>query len=935
VYLVMLGPVGLYSDGQRLPMARPQQATVLAALAVDAGRLVAIDTLIGRVWDGGAPPAARRSLQAHLARLNRQLPAETLVRHSAGYLLDIDPQAVDVHRFTSLVRAARAEPDDIDRQARMYSEALGLWQGTALAGVPGSWAERTRATWRQQYLEALVGWACAQQKLGHHQEVVDVLVEAVRDDPAAELVVGELMRALHTTGQTADALARFAALREHLADEFGVEPGVAVQRTHLSILRDDVSPPGPQPAGHPVPAGMPPAIPALVGRDGELVRLDALLPDHPLAASRTAVISGMAGVGKTTLAVYWARRVADRYPDGQLYLDLRGFDPRGTAMRPSEAMFALLESLGVEARRIPFSVDGQISLYRSTVAGRRVLILLDNVRDSEHIRALLPGAPGCLVIVTSRSRLTTLVAVEGAHSLTVGPLAEGQVREMLATRLDAARVEAAPAAVERLVAACAGLPLAAALVAARAATHPELDLAELAENLPGGQRLDTFDVGDPALSMRTVFSWSYDALSPAAARMFRLLGLHPGSAITWHSAASLAGRRAAVVREALAELVHTHLLTALSPGRYTMHDLIRAYAVELVHAVEPDAVRLTATHRVLDHLLHTAHAANRLLRPDHSVLSLSAPDPDAVVGAFADDRAAFTWLAAEYPALLAAAVHAGGDPLTRRYTWQLVWCLENFVEWTGRWREFQLVQDAALEAARHDGDAVGEAHTHRGIARTCCRTDRSDDAVEHLRHALGLFTATGSDSGVADTHRSMAVVLHSLGRYEEAVEHQHTSLRLADASDDDAARALAHNNLAFHLALLGKADEAVTHGEQALVILRRIGARNGQARTLSTLGLVYSVLGRHREAIAHYRQSIDIFGALGDRTSQAEMLTRFGDALHASGDLTLARDSWQAALRIFDSLGQFDLLGRYDQIARVRERAQQELRPLSSAGLGH
>lgn len=912
--LVLLGPIGLYREGRLLPMARPQQATVLTALAVDVGRVVGVGTLIDRVWGVDPPSAARRSLQAHLARLNQLLPDGALVRNTAGYRLAIEPETVDLHRFGALVRAARSTSDDLEHRARWYAEALALWAGDPLGGMAGPWAEQMREAWRQQHLDALAGWAGVLHELGRQQETVGPLTAAVRDDPGAETVVAALMRALHAGGQTGEALTRYAALREHLAETLGVEPGAPVQRLHVAILRDEAPP-----------SGLPAAVRAFAGRAAELRRLDAMLPAGPETATRTIVVSGMAGVGKTTLAVHWARQVAGRYPGGQLYLNLRGFDPRGTGMTPSEALFALLEALGVEARRIPFSLDGQISLYRSVLTGRRVLMLLDNVRDAEHLRPLLPGTPGCLVVVTSRNRLTSLVATEGAGSLTVGPLAQDEARAMLGDRLDAARVEAAPAAVERLVASCAGLPLAVALVAARAATQPELDLAELAGQLPGDQPLDTFDVGDPALSMRAVFSWSYEALTPAAARLFRLLGVHPGHAITRDAAASLAGLPRPEARGLLAELLHAHLLTELSPGRFTMHDLLRLYTVDLAGSVEPAPSRDAATTRVLDHYLHSAYAADRLLRPDHTPLSLPAPDPGALVTGFADQRAAYTWLAAEYPVILAAAEYAAEH--NQKHSWRLVWCLENFMEWTGRWREFEAVQHAALDAARRAGDTAGQAHTHRGIARTCCRTDRFEEALDHLFRALDLFTMAGSASGVTDTHRSVAVVLSSLDRHEEAAEHVHTSLRLAEAAGDDAARALAHNNLAFQLALLGRAGEGVAHCDEALAVLRRLGARAGEARVLSTLGRLHTGLGRHEEAIAAYRQSIELLAALGDRTGHAEMLTRFGDALHAAGDVTLARDTWLAALRIFDSLGQFDLLGRYDQIARVRERAQQALRP--------
>jgi hypothetical protein len=414
-------------------------------------------------------------------------------------------------------------------------------------------------------------------------------------------------------------LSAYQRAKRRLADELGVDPGADLKHLELTILRGDerqVTSPGAGPRlTDPRPAQLPADLPSFTSRGDELAALDAILArttDPPTAA--VISLSGTAGVGKTALALHWAHRVADRFPDGQLYVDLRGFDPTGSAMSPDEAIRGFLDAVGVTARCIPASLDARAGRYRSLLAGRRMLVVLDNARDTDQVCPLLPGAPGCLVLVTSRNQLTSLVAKEGAHPVTLDLLAPDEALQLLTRRLGPARVAGELDAAEDIIASCARLPLALSIVAARAASHPTFRLADLAADLRSRHNgLDAFDGGEPVTDARALFSWSYHALSDPAARLFRLLGLHPGPDIGNLAAASLAGIPVARARSLLAQLTRAHLVTERAPGRYAFHDLLRTYAAELARAVDGDAERRAARQRMFDHYLHTSHAAGRLL----------------------------------------------------------------------------------------------------------------------------------------------------------------------------------------------------------------------------------------------------------------------------------------------------------------------------------
>ncbi len=671
-----------------------------------------------------------------------------------------------------------------------------------------------------------------------------------------------------------------------------------------------------------VPAQLPAAVAAFAGRGEHLKRLDALLPDthdednhddnnhnHNGRGTTAVVISaiaGTAGVGKTTLAVYWAHQVRDRFPDGQLYVNLRGFGPAGTAMAPGEAIRGFLEALEVAPQRIPATLDAQAALYRSLLAGKRVLVVLDNARDVDQVRPLLPGAPGCLALVTSRNQLFGLIAAEGASPLTLDVLSGEESRELLARRLGPQRVAAEPEAAAEIITRCARLPLALAVAAARAVAYPHFPLAALAGELGEARdRLDSLDGGDPTTGVRAVLSWSYRGLPPQAARLFRLLGLHPGPDLSVAAAASLAGLPADQVRPLLAELTRAHLVDEHSPGRYSFHDLLRAYAAEQAHSHDADTDRRAAVHRLLGHFLRTAYAADRLLDPHRDPIALAPPAPGVTPGDPVDYEQAMTWFTTEHAALLAAVGQAARAGFAT-HAWQLAWALETFLYRQGHWLDLLDCQTTALDATRGCADSAGQAYAHCGLAHAYGRLGRYGDVHAHLGQALDLFGLLGDEIGQARTHRMIGLALGHQGRAREALDRNRYALDLYRAAGHRAGQAWALNAVGWYHAQLGDHEQALASCEQALALMRELGHRNGEANTWDSLGYAHHHLGRHRQAVVCYQHAVELCRELGHRYKEALALDCLGDVHHAVADADAARDAWRRAVAILDELAHPD-----------------------------
>ena len=657
----------------------------------------------------------------------------------------------------------------------------------------------------------------------------------------------------------------------------------------------------------PVPRQLPVAARHFAGRAGALTALAGLAAEAGGAdgASRAMVISvieGTAGIGKTALAVHFAHQVAGDFPDGQLYVNLRGFDPAGPPMTPGEAIRIFLDALGVRAAQLPASLEAQAGLYRSLLAGRRMLVLLDNARDAGQVRPLLPASPGCLVLVTSRSQLTGLAAAEGAMPLALDLVTGDEAHELLAARLGGDRLAAEPAAAQELIGLCARLPLALAIAAARAATQPALPLAALAAELrDAGGRLDALDVGDAAASVRAVFSWSYQQLDAAAARMFRLLGLHPGPAVGAPAAASLAGLPPRQARAVLAGLARAHLLAEQAPGRFAFHDLLRAYAAERAQADEDDAERHAAIHRMLDHYLHTAHPAALLIHPTSRTITPPPLQPGVEPQCLADIGQAQAWFEAERQALMGAATQAL-EAAFYTHAWQIAWALGRFLDLLGHWDDWIAAEQIVLAATERLGDRAAQAFAHWQFGYARARLGDHGDAHAHLGQALSIYTELGDRAGAADAHTALGVTLEEQGRDADALGHTRQALELFTAAGDRAGQALALNGIGWLHIKLGDYRQALTSCGQALELFQELGYPRLEADIWDSLGYAHHHLGDHAESAACYQRALALYREIGDRYALAGTLDHFGDTRRAAGRPDEASAAWEEALAILDDL---------------------------------
>ncbi|WP_080645982.1 tetratricopeptide repeat protein [Salinispora arenicola] len=654
-----------------------------------------------------------------------------------------------------------------------------------------------------------------------------------------------------------------------------------------------------------VPRQLPAAVAHFAGRSRELATLTNLLPTSTGSAGTMVIsaVGGAAGVGKTALAVHWAHQISDRFPDGQLYVNLRGFDANARVVTPAEALRGFLDALGVPAERIPPTPDVQTALYRSMLAGRRILVVLDNARDADQIRPLLPGTPGCLAVVTSRNLLTPLVATEGAYPLALDVMSTTEARELLVHRLGAERVSAESDAAQQIITACARLPLALSIAAARA-RQAGFSLADLAAELStASRRLDALDAGDAASQVRAVFSWSYSSLASCAARLFRLLGLHPGPDISAPAAASLSYLPLPETHRLLTELTRVNLLIEHLPGRYAFHDLMRDYATDLTHTRDTDNYRHVARTRLLDHYLHTAHAADQLGDPTLDAIHLPPPQPGVVPEVFANRGQADAWFSAECPVLLATVRQTADIGLDTSYTWKMAWTVADFLDRRGRWHDWAAVQRVALDQARRRTDRDGLAHAHHSLGRAYVRIlGRDDDAAVNLHRALALYGELGDHAGQARTHHTLAKVYSVQGRYTEALHREQTAIELFQGLRHQPGLARALNAAGWFHSQLSDYRAALTNCQQALGLLQEIGDRRGEADAWHSLGFAHHHLAQHTRAVHCYQQALALFLELGARYEEADTLTHLGETHHAAGSPGTARNVWQQALDILTGL---------------------------------
>ncbi|WP_433205938.1 BTAD domain-containing putative transcriptional regulator [Dactylosporangium sp. CS-047395] len=901
----LLGPLEVIDDDGvpvELPGGKPR--TLLAVLASHAGRPVSAEVLIESLW-GAAPPArADANVRVYVHHLRKALGGDRIGRRPEGYVLWLEPGELDAARFRSLLATARgAEPA---QALEALEAALALWRGPALAGLESVPALAADATGLEELrLQALEQRFELELGRGRHEEIIAELRALTGQYPLRETFRGQLMRALVGVGRGAEAAAVYESVRQVLADELGLDPGPQLRDLHLAVLRNE------QPAAvttdpprfvEVVPRQLPARVAGFAGRAEWLARLDELLPTgDPDRDVPVVTISGPGGIGKTTLAVHWAHAVAERFQDGQLYVNLHGFDPVRAPLEPAAALNLLLTALGVRPRDIPSDPAERETLYRSVVAARRVLVVLDNACDAAQVRPLLPGGPGCLAVVTSRDPLAGLAAA-GARPLLLDLFDTIEAADLLERRLGRWRVAADPAAVADVIARCGGLPLALSVVAARAAVTTTPSLAAVAGELGRARRtLDGFAGVDAATDPRAVFSWSYRVLDDPAARLFRLLSVHPGPEVTVHAAASLAAVPPDEAGAALRRLCAASLLTEAGPGRYGAHDLIRAYAVELAETTDPPADRHAALSRLLDHLVHTAYPATLLVDANQTPTPIDPPAPAVTPDPIEDRQQALAWFDAERPVLLAAVERAAAAHPS--HAWQLACSCVVYLERTGRWQDKLAVLGIALEAVRRTGDRSVEARILRSQGRTLGRLHQHDEATAHLRAAVALYQALGDGNGLAHATGTLGELLEGAGRYEEAMTYSQRACELYRRNGNTLGEARSFGGVASLQTMIGHYAEAIATCRRALELFTAAGEPAELAGVYDTLGVAHHHLGAHAKAIECFGHALDRLADSGERFYLGLVLTHLADARRAAGDRDGARKDYRQALSIFTVLG--------------------------------
>ncbi|MEV0607897.1 tetratricopeptide repeat protein [Polymorphospora rubra] len=957
----VLGRLRVWHGDRELDAGPPARRLMLGVLALNAGRLTTRRELIGSLWGEQPPPSAVNVLHTHAKHLRRLLDPQrsprgqegVLTTVGDGYLLRLPDGALDLHRFRRLAYAARAAGNDGDTAGAvaLLREALRLWEDDPLCDVPALENHPEVSALKAERRRVQLAYWHLMLSTGNAADIVAALTLEGAAHPLDETVQATLIRAYQATGQRTLAFERYEATRRTLADELGVDPGPELSRAHHDLIGEAVPLPGAR-----TPWQLPAPVPDFVGRADELAQLDA---GYGTGAPGIVTVCGTAGVGKTALAVHWGHLHRDRFPDGQIYLDLRGDDPE-QATSTQEALGRLLTAVAVPDQDIPADPQSRAARWRTETDGRRLLVLLDNAASAEQVGPLLPGSHDALVMITSRNSLAALVALRGARRIALDLLPPADAVDLLA-RLVGQRASNEPDSVDSLATACARLPLALRLAAEYAAAQAHLPLSGIVSQLHRAGPLDLLDPGG-GTAIRQVFGCSYQRLDVEAQRLFRLLSLSPAAA-TPACAAALGDLDEIAAARILHRLASTHLLRCDSLGRYAPHDLLRAYAGELSLAVDGGTERAAAVDRLLGHYVATAIAASDILYPGwsaswrHAGLALKPEGPPM------SPAAALSWLDAELPSFTTVCQTAlrNGRP---EHAVNLAVALYRYLE-AGHGVEAVPVHDHAIQAARAIGDATAEAHlrTNAGVIQRLL--GRYPAATTQLRQALALYGRADNRHGRARALSNLGIIeerlgdfassiarhgeaialyreiddlfgqasaLTNLGNLESAIgRHGSAAQRFRAAHDlfatlgERAGQAIALTNLGEIHTMLGEDAVAAGHLREALRLFRQIEHRDGEATALSNLGTALSRQGRHRESIAHFEEALEIFRGMRHRYGEASVLNAMGEALHAVHRDGEARERHRLALAIATETGDHD----------ERDRAAQALQRIGQDRLAH
>lgn len=924
----VLGPVRLRgADGMVEPGGRLQRI-LLGVLLARANEPVSVDVLADALWRGEPTPRAAQKLQVHVHKLRRALDDPGRLSFGpSGYRLLVRPGELDADRFTTLVdTAAELAGNDPARCADLLRDALSHFRGTPYDGldVPLLADEADRLAERR--LAALDLRFAAELDRGGHAAVVPELSALVAAHPLRERLVGLLVTALHRTGRQAEALAVYRRTRRRLVDELGLEPGAALRAVEQQVLSGEADAPA---AGPVRPAQLPPNVREFVGRDTELSELDTVLAGAQETPA-TAVVVGTAGVGKTALVLRWAHQVRDRFPDGQLYVDLRGYGPEDP-MPPEDALAGFLRALGVGGNGVPQTLAERSARLRSLVDGRQMLVLLDNARTVEQVRPLLAGTPTVVAVVTSRDMLAGLVARDGAERVVLDRLPEAESVTLLRTlaggRRDIADDEAAALAQQ-----CARLPLALRVAAELVRVRPAVSVAELlAELADENRRLDVFGAefgdGDPHSSVRAVLSWSYRHLPADAARLFRLCGLHPGRDLEVHALAALTGADPRTVGQWLRTLVRAHLVEETAGNRVRLHDLLSAYAAELVHTTDRATDRDAALTRLFDYYVATAAQATEIMLPQQSEYGALTPTTSRDMPALIARPDAVGWLDAERANLVAVAELAA-DRGAARYTTALSTVLWRYLDDGLYLDDSHRLHTSALAMARAEGDRATEGIALRGLGLGHHRADRYEQAAQHLTQAVTLHEQVSDRLLLATSLNFLAGTHFMLGSSQDALDEVQRAIRLYDEVGAEALRGNALSNLGLVYERLGRHDEAFSCLTAALTVVRESDSPGARARILRQLAQLCHAVGRDDEALDHAHAALTLTREIGFRRASGSLHVTLGRVYARRGDHDQAAHHLRAALTFAEAHGTnqltaqtFVAMGTIELAAGVPDRA--------------
>lgn len=913
----ILGPLKVWRAGQEVELGWARQRSVLAVLLLDMNRPVSVSRIVDAVWGELPPRDARNAVQTNVSRLRRALePAGgadkpgVLALTESGYLLSGDPEQVDIAAFDRHLATAHElrRNRDLPAAAAEVDRALGLWRGEPFSGLGGPLIDAERRRIGQRRMEASELRTTIMVDHGRYAQAITELSRLVLDHPLQERLHASLMVALYGSGRRADALAVFEGIRRRLADELGVDPGPALAEVHQRILRAELdmaapTDPGPVLAADAGSAGAPPEparnylpgdIGDFTGRQRELARLLAARTDTADTTSVVMAIDGMAGVGKSTLAVHVAHPLAARYPDAQLFIDLHGHSGGQQPLTPSDALDRLLRALGVPAERIPDDADARAALWRAELAVRSVLVVLDNAADTTQVRPLLPGTGHSLVVITSRRRL---IGLETGLNVSLDVLPEPDAIALFTRIVGDGRAATGTAAIRDVIDQCGHLPLAIRIAAARLRDRPAWSVRHLADRLrQASWPLAEFSADDR--SVATAFTLSYRNLDANRQRMFRLLGLHPGRDVGVPAAAALAGVPAADAGCVLESLVDDHLLYQSAAGRYRFHDLIRQHAHTTAMAEESAADRDRALRRVVDYYLHTAYRGSRLFDQPYPPIDIGTAAAGCVPTELADDVAAMEWFDANHHCVIAAE-RAAEDMGWDTVVWQLAWTLDNYHYRRHYLRDNIASWLAGLAAAERLGDLAVQGRAHRRLGLVHAPLGRFTEALQHLRRALVLSEQACDVLGQAGAHFVLATVRSHQGDDEQALTHMVSAHELYRQLGNRAWEIRSLGMLGTCHAKLGHHEEARGYAESALVLCREHNDVYGQADSLDSLGGIANDTGQPTTALQHYQQALALWHELRYKSRQAGTLAAIGDIHRDLNHHEQAQQAWQQAIDLF------------------------------------